>query len=359
MFYFFEIKKKEEVFRLSELRKCPITGRWVIIAVERAKRPTDFAIEKEIKKGGFCPFCYGNEHITPPEIYAIREPNTKPNTEGWKVRVVPNKFPALQREGELHKKGIGLYDWISGIGAHEVIIESPFHELSLAELPLQHFELVIKTYINRIKALYEDERIVYVQVFKNHGAIAGASLEHSHTQIIAIPTMPKAITERLNAGLKYYEFKERCLFCDIIWQEEKEKERIVMQSKFFLAYCPYASRFPFEVTIIPYTHSSDFTSMREEEIADFSYILKSTLLKLKHTLNDPPYNFVLHTIPNEVFLRKKPLSKWHTLKETFHWHLEILPRLTKVAGFEWGTDFYINPTPPEVAARFLRETKIE
>ncbi len=331
---------------MPELRKDPITGRWIIISVERAARPTSFISQEKPKlKGGFCPLCPGNEDKTPPEIIAIRPDGSAPNTSGWVLRVVPNKFPALRIEGDLGKEGLGIYDRMNGIGAHEVVIESSNHEATLASLSLEEFQNVLWAYRQRIIDLKNDTRLKYVLVFKNHGEAAGASLEHSHSQIIALPVLPKAVVEEIEGAKEYYRFRDRCVFCDVIRQEMKEGTRIIAENESYLAIAPFASRSPFETWILPKRHISSYQLEEDERYTVLSELFSTVLRKLNKALNNPPYNFVLHTAPlGEDYI------------EHYHWHFEIMPRLTKIAGFEWGSGFYINPVPPEDAAKFLRET---
>ncbi|MCD6310172.1 MAG: galactose-1-phosphate uridylyltransferase [Candidatus Eremiobacteraeota bacterium] len=330
---------------MPELRKDPIISRWVIIATERGKRPHDFQkIEEEPSVAGICALCPGNESMTPPEIAAYREPGTLPNTPGWWIRVVPNKFPALKETGDLNRTGFGVYDMMNGIGIHEVIIETAKHNGIIPELSQKEVEEMLWMYRDRYLALSTDPRIKYVLIFKNHGRSAGASLEHPHSQLIATPVIPKRVMEELEGAQNYYKFRERCVFCDIIRQEISSRERIVLENDSFVSIEPFASRFPFETWILPKKHMSTYSEIDRKEIMDLAHILKNTLTKIYHSLSDPPYNFIIHTAPinNEC-------------KRFYHWHMEIMPRLTKVAGFEWGTGMYINPTAPEQAAEFLRE----
>lgn len=335
---------------MPELRKDPIIGRWVIIATERAKRPSDFKNPEPrmTMNGQNCPFCVGNEFMTPPEILCIREPNSLPNSPGWQVRTIPNKFPALQIEGELERRGYGIYDMMNGIGAHEVIIETPEHDKSLADLETHYIENVLLSYRDRMLDLKKDTRFKYILIFKNHRSSAGASLDHSHSQLVATPIVPKRVKEELKGSLKYFNFKDRCIFCDIVRQELKDKERIVIENEHFLAFTPYASRFPYEICIIPKAHMACYESISKDKIPTLARVLKNSLLKLKKLLDDPPYNYIIHTTP---------FSLPTDLKD-YHWHIEIIPRITHVAGFEWGTGFYINPVKPEDAARNLREVEV-
>jgi UDPglucose--hexose-1-phosphate uridylyltransferase len=329
---------------MPELRKDPIIGRWVIISTERGKRPTDFPSVPPARSSNFCPFCAGNELKTPPEVYALREPGSRRDAPGWRVRVVSNKFPALQIEGDVNRQGEGIYDKMNGVGAHEVIIETPDHDKTLSGLHEDHVAEVLLTWKERILDLKKDRRFKYIVVFKNHGEAAGASLEHSHTQLVAMPIIPKRVVEEIEGARKYYDFKERCIYCDIVSQEIADEVRVVSSNETFLAVEPFAARFPFETWILPKVHEAAFEEIERTELQHLARILKEILLKINIALNSPPYNFILHTLPLHGNNRN-----W------YHWHLEIMPKLTKVAGFEWGSGFYINPTAPEEAARYLRE----
>ena len=333
---------------MPELRKDPVTGRWVIIATDRAKRPTDFVRDKvQIRGGGFCPFCYGNESKTPPEILAYRSDGSAANTPGWSLRVVANKFPALGIEGFLNRQGEGLYDKMNGIGAHEVIIETPKHDMTLASLPARQVEDVLWAYRDRIIDLKKDHRFKYILIFKNHGDAAGASLEHTHSQLIALPVVPKRVSEEVDGAREHYNFKERCIFCDIIRQETESKIRLISENDGFLAMAPFAPRFPFEMWIIPKTHQCAFEESQKREFEQLAPMLKDMLARLDRVLDFPAYNYIVHT---------SPIGE--SADDFYHWHMEIMPKLTKVAGFEWGTGFYINPTPPEESAKFLREAAV-
>ncbi len=332
---------------MPELRKDPIVSRWVIISTERAKRPSDFSSDKPASSNGKenCPFCSGNESKTPEEILAYRQTGSNPNTEGWWIRVIPNKFAALNMEEEVSKSWVGMFDMMSGFGTHEVIIETPDHDRSIPDLSNHQITKIIWAYRDRILHLKRDPKIKYVLIFKNHGEAAGASLSHSHSQLIALPIIPKRVHEELQGFIKYYEYKERCVFCDMIKQELISGTRIILENNYFTSFNPFASRFPFETWIVPRRHEGDFTNISKEEISDLADILKHTLYKIKKVLNDPPFNFILHTTPTQRILGD------------YHWHIEIMPRITKIAGFEWGSGFYINPIPPEEACKFLREIK--
>jgi len=307
--------------------------------------------------GSFCPFCLGHEDKTPPEIFALRRNGGGANGPGWDVRVIPNKFPALMIEGGLDKKAVGIYDRMRGVGAHEVIVETPDHAMDLAEMPVEQLEVLMGVYRDRLIDLLKDRRFKYILIFRNHGVLAGASLAHPHTQIIATPVTPLQVAVELESAKGHHQLKERCLFCDIIAQEIDEGRRIVYLDDDFIAYTPYASRFPFEIQLAPRKHLHSFAEASDAQMGSLARAMKDVLSRLRVALKDPPYNFVFHTAPNTETTHKRA-HYWQSLPFDFHWHVEILPRLTRVAGFEWGTGFYINPTAPEDAAQFLKEVQL-
>jgi UDPglucose--hexose-1-phosphate uridylyltransferase len=341
---------------MPELRKDPILGRWVIIATERARRPDNFSIlQQDAPPEEECPFCEGMESHTPPEIYALRSKSSPANKPGWDLRVVPSIAPFLKIEGDLDRRGKGLYDMMSGIGAHEIIVETSQHVPNICDLPEDHIAKIVTCYIDRMTDLERDQRFKYVLLFKNYGWVAGAGkVKHSRSQLIATPVTPKRVKEELAGSQKYYEYHERCVFCDLIRQELDTKERVVLEDDDFIAIAPFASRFPFELWILPKKHSCDFVQLDFGSRLGLARMMKKVLLKLKIGLADPPYNYVIHNAP----FRRKKTGFWKTIEEDYHWHIEIMPRLTRVAGFEWGTGFYICPLPPEEAAKFLREVEI-
>lgn len=332
---------------MPELRKDPIVDRWVIIAKERGRRPQDFPTPTRHAPSGFCPFCPGNESNTPHEILAIRPEGGSANGSGWTLRVVPNKYPALSVDGQIDRVGEGMFDKMNGVGAHEVIIESPCHEPVLEELPERAIQDALWAFQQRITGLKKDSRFRYIVVFKNHGEAAGATLEHTHSQLIALPIVPELIQEELAGARRHYHCKERCIYCDVIAQEIGDGRRIVTENHDFIAICPYAPRFPFETWIFPKYHRAHMEVDSLQCMAGAAHILKEVLLKLRKVCNQPPYNFVLHN---------GPVNGEHDLY--FHWHFEILPKLTRLAGFEEGTGFYINPVGPEEAAELLRSCTV-
>jgi len=329
---------------MSELRRDPIIGRWVIISTERAKRLLENKKEFEKTSDQSSPFCMGNENMPPREILAYRETAMPKDSDGWWLRVIPNKFPALKVEGTLNRQGEGMYDKMNGLGAHEVIVESPHHTKQIPDLPDKHVEDIIWAYRDRIMDLKRDIRLEYAMIFKNHGHSAGATLAHPHSQLIATPIVPKRVREEVNGSKDYFEYKERCVFCDIIKQETQFGQRIVSENEDFVALCPFASRFPFETWILPKLHDSDFEDIQKHEAVNLAVVLKDVLGRINRVLDNPSYNYVIHTAP----LKESRLPY-------YHWHIEIIPKLSNVAGFEWGSGFYINQTPPEEAAKFLRE----
>ncbi len=332
---------------MLELRKDPVVGRWVIISTARGKRPMDFSAKKEDDPGGFCPFCPGNEDKTPKEILSY-PPTAYDHATDWSLRVVPNKFPALEVEGELHRRADGIYDKMNGIGAHEVIIETPDHKQEFVDFSTQKTHDVLNAYRDRIIDLHRDNRFRYVMVFKNHGEAAGASLFHTHSQLIAMPIVPKRVTEELKGAKSYFDYKERCIFCDIVEQELDDRVRLIQETDHFLSISPYAPRFPFETWILPKSHRCFFENTTSEALHDLAGILSSTLKRIRIALDNPPYNFLIHNAP---FDHKDP--------DSYHWHIEIMPRSTRIAGFEWGTGFNINPTPPEESAAYLRDALLD
>lgn len=345
---------------MSELRYDPVRKTWVIIATERGMRPLHVkkhVLDRTVTADMVCPFCPGNESRTPTEIMAIREPGSPPNGPGWKVRVIPNKFPALTIESPQERYGKGIYDVVSGFGAHEVIVETPDNRQQMADFPLSHLQDVFGVYRSRLRDLMRDIRFRYIMIFKNHGTEAGASLCHSHSQLIAIPVTPSLVAVELASVRDYYHHKERCMMCDIIHQELEEGERVVISEEKFVVFAPFASSFPFELRIAPRKHSHDFSLADDDTLAHLSRVVREVLERLRKVLDDPPYNFILHTAPPMTHRVGKP-DYWSSISDDYHWHLELIPRLTMIAGFEWGTGFQINPTSPEDAARFLREAEI-
>ncbi len=332
---------------MPQLRKDPVTREWVIIATERSRRPSDFNLpEDSSTKPAFaenCPFCPGHEDKTPPEVLAFRSTPNAPDTAGWWVRVVSNKFPALQVEGDLDRGGYGMYDYMNGVGAHEVIIETPEHNKCIATIAPRQAEEVWWAARERMIDLSRDPRFKYILVFRNHGKVAGASLEHPHSQLIALPMVPMQVKQEIIGADRYYDYHDRCIYCDMIRQELNFGQRVIMETEEFVAFSPFAPKYPFETWVMPKKHTKSFVDS-EEKIPEFSHVLQSMLKRIGKTLKHPPYNYTLHTSPFDS-----------ENDHIFHWHLEIMPRLTIAAGFEMGTGVYINVTAPEDAAMHLRD----
>ncbi len=331
---------------MPELRKDPITGRWVIFSTDRASRPQAMGEGKapESPKADDCPFCEGNEGKTPPEIYSVREWGSATNGPKWRVRVVPNKYPALRIEGELEKRGEGIYDRMNGVGAHEVFIEGPRHLTTPAGLSPSLLLDAGAAHRERMRDLRKDRRLAYGLLFKNVGRTAGASLPHNHSQLIATPVVPVLVQHEMDGAKRFFDYRGRCLFCDMVQQEISDKERLVEAGDRFVAFVPYAARFPYETWILPRRHASHFEELEDEDLAAYAAILGSCLRRLEKALGNPPYNTMLHSGP------------WvGGALESYHWHLEVIPRVTTAAGFEWGSGFYINPVLPELAAVELRK----
>ena len=325
---------------MPQLRKDPVTGRWVIVDNENPR--LEFGVEAITKSSKTCPFCPGNEGMTPPSIVSYPKKNSS-NTSSWGVRVIPNKFPALRIEENPEKSAIGVYDRLGGFGAHEVIIENSEHDREIADMTEEEVQAVLKAYLDRCRDLRKDPRIKYILIFKNYGPDAGASMEHPHSQLIALPIVPSRVQGELRGAEKHSEHTERCLFCDMLRQENDEKKLTVYSNEHFAVLAPFASRFPFETWLMPKKHESSFDELSDAHLKPMASALKAILSMLKRSLGDPSYNFMIHTLP----LQTKS-------SESFHWHIEIIPHLTRVAGFELGTGFYVNPTPPEAAAQRLR-----
>jgi UDPglucose--hexose-1-phosphate uridylyltransferase len=332
---------------MSELRKDPVTGRWVIISTERRKRPSDFRLEPvQIPPDAACPFCEGHEHMTPREVLAYRRNGQAPNQPGWELRVVPNQFPVLRVEGNLDRQGEGLFDKMNGIGAHEVIIETPKHQESLATMSADAVEQVFWSFRERVQDLKQDRRFRYIIIFKNHGTAAGASLDHSHSQLIALPIVPREVRAEIDGARQHFASKERCVFCDLIRQDAADGRRVIAENADMIALSPYAPRFPFETWILPKRHQALFEDTPRHEYASLARLLGDLLRRMNTALVSPPYNLLIHSAPVS-----EPAGDF------YHWHLEIIPKLTKVAGFEWATGFYLNPTAPEEAAQVLRDAR--
>ena len=332
---------------MHELRKDILLGRWVAVMSE-SKAPFEYNLPSyKIQKERNCILCPGREHETPPDITSVRTPGSS----RWWVRALPSLNPVFQIEGDLCRKGVGIYDKMNSIGANEILIESPEHNVRPEDLGIEQMIRVITLYRDRIADLEKDSRFRYILIYKDSGIDAGEIFSHPLSFLMATPMIPKTVKDELDNAKQYFTYKERCIFCDIISEELRVGERVILETKKFVAFCPYAAQFPFESWIIPKRHSCAFNEITYDEIEDMGLILMSVLKKLRDIFRDPPFNYYIHTAPNMVPRR----DHWHTLGEDFHWHLEIMPRLIRTSGFEWGSGFYILPTSPENAAKYLRE----
>lgn len=330
---------------MPQIRKDYVTNGWVVVAPERSTRPDQYKKSvEEPTSSEDCPFCEGNEHLTPPEILAYRNPTTKPNKRGWWIRVIPNKYPALMIEGEVNHRVNHLHTRMNGVGAHEVLIETPDHHQTIATLVEGQVSEIVNAYKDRYIDLTKDRRFKYILIFKNHGLDAGATIYHAHSQIIATPMIPRRIMDELEGARNYYHATGGdCIYDAIIEYELELKERIVLNDNNFVVLSPYAARFPYEVWIIPKRHIPHFELMDDNEKHGFAKVLKWTLKRMYDILGNPPYNYYIHTAPCD-----------RNDYRFYHWHVEITPRLSKSAGFERGTGFYINTVSPEDAATHLR-----
>lgn len=329
---------------MGELRQDIVTGLWVVVATERAMRPTSFtsacvvALPDESDK---CPFCPGHEIMTPLEVLAVRPSDSEPNTPGWQVRVFPNKFPAFQM-GEEPPPSEPLFPRRPAEGSHEVIIHSPSHSASLATMPADEVELVMRVYRHRYSANAEDPDIRCVLIIVNQGREAGASLEHSHSQLFGLPLVPPLLQQELAGASWFHSRHDECVFCRIIREELTLSRRVIAKNHAFVAIAPFASKLPFEVWILPREHEESYERITEAELGEFAHILAEVLGTYNARFGSPPYNYYIHSAPTDG--AEYPY---------YHWHLEMIPKLTTPGGFELGTSMMINITTPEHAADFL------
>ncbi len=327
---------------MPEFRQNMVSKEWVIIATERAKRPDDFAQKKEAKpplpsRKEDCPFCPGNESMTPPPLFTINK------GDNWALRVVPNKFAALQSHLTTERKHEGRFLKVDGFGVAEVIIETPFHNRSIATMDLEEVKNTVLTYRERYAALSKIEPLELITIFRNYGEKAGTSLEHPHSQIIATPIVPPHVRDPLYQSQLACDTFGDCIYCRMMEEEVQQKVRVVKETQYFLVLCPFASRSPFETRIYPKIHRSSYMMISDQELEDFAWVLQDTLKRISIGLNDPHYNYILRSAPIA-----DSNVKYH------HWYIVIVPKLTTPAGFELGTGIYINTTLPEDCAQFLK-----
>ncbi len=331
---------------MSEFRQDIITKEWVLIAPSRSGRPQEFP--RATQESGelpesldSCVFCPGNEDKTPPEIARY------PDGKDWRVRVVPNKFSLLSLDETRPQRN--FYVRLPGIGSHEVVVTRP-HNQPTALQSVQLIDLTLRVYIERMRALSGHDSVRYVHIIQNHGRLAGASLIHPHSQIFAMPFLGPHVQEETAGALKHYTLYDQCIYCEIIAHERAEKIRIVEETDHFLVLCPYESKMPYQLRIMPKRHEANFENITETERRELAAVLKGSLMKLYTKLNDPAYNFYIHTMP------VKRSGQGNTIhhESAYHWHLVILPRVNIWAGLELGTEIYVNVVPPEQAAAYLR-----
>ena len=331
---------------MPELRQNFFTKEWVIIATERAKRPEELATHRAAQTippfVESCPFCPGNESKTPPEI--MRLPAGAP----WSVRVIPNKFAALSSEVQPTRNLQHLRRRIDGFGFHEVIIDSPDHSRYMGQLPDDQVANILTAYKERYNALSADHRVNHITIFKNHGADAGASLQHPHSQLIATPVIPSQVRHRLHEALRHYDDVGECMFCHMVEREVEDQTRIVIKGEHFVAMEVFAAATPFATHIFPLRHQACFGDITDYEIADLARVLRTLLAKIYVGLENPDLNFTVRSGPTE-----------YNGARHFHWYVSVIPRLTRVAGFELGSGMFINTVLPEAATEFLRKVAID
>jgi UDPglucose--hexose-1-phosphate uridylyltransferase len=333
---------------MSELRLNRATKEWIIVATERAKRPNQFRAVRTAEEippyDPSCPFCPGNESQTPPEEYALRRKGSAKNRPGWRIRVVSNKFPALDPHKKFSKIAGRFFRTVSGAGKHEVIVETPRHDRSPATLSLKQVEEICSVYRTRYLALERDRRFKLVLIFRNHGITAGTSLKHPHSQMIAVPLVPASVRHLLEEAMKYYDDNGSCVFCDMMREELGSGRRIIMENERFVGFHPFASRGPFETWIVPKKHNACFGSASEKEVKSLAFAMRSVLKKMHDRLGNPDYNLIIRSAP----IKDRE-------EDYYHWYVQILPRLTTPAGFELGSGIYINSSLPEKTARFMNK----
>ncbi len=339
---------------MPELRKDLFTDNWVIIAEGRDGRPMDY-VKGPVPEDdpADCPFEPGQESMTPPEIDSI-PPDEMGDESDWLVRVVPNKFSALSPSEPLTSSDeTGLFQRMSGTGSHEVVIESPDHNQKLSDFSPEQAERVLRIFQRRLQELLGDDRFQFVQIFRNQGREAGASLVHPHSQILALPFLPLSFRDRLQASRKYNERTNNCMLCDVLDHELRDEERVVTSGESFVVLAPYAPRYPYELWVVPRSHKHDFRSVEETERFELAKRLPETIKKLNETLVNPPFNLLLRTAPTPDS-NDTNRSYFEALSDHFHWYIEIIPRLKRTAGLELATETHINTIAPETATRTLR-----
>lgn len=327
---------------MPELRKDPVNSNWVIISAERGARPCDYKVVEEEADDLFCPFCPGHEENTPSPHKIYYAENGKA-----KLRVVPNKYPVLADETHTEMSGSELFEKKPGAGVHDIIIEHPDHYFTFFKAKAEDIELVWRAVRDRMQVLKEHPVLKHSMYFKNYKHAAGATLVHPHSQMISTPIMAESIRRELKGAMEHYEDEGACVFCRIIEEELRLKERVICESEHFAAFSPFAARQAFETAVYPKRHIADFYQLSDEELKDFAILLKELYSRIFKTLEDVPYNYFLHSAPYK--------EEGQKAQQSYHWHLEIIPKLAKLAGFEWGSGIYVNSIAPEDSAKALRE----
>ncbi|MEW6368997.1 MAG: galactose-1-phosphate uridylyltransferase [Acidobacteriota bacterium] len=320
---------------MIELRKDPVVERWITIPRERAVGIEGLFPREEDTLPSVCPFCPASNNER--EIFSIRD-----DQGNWRTRVVSDIRPILCTEGKLDRQPKGIYDRMNGVGVHEIVIESREHLRSWATMDAEQVALVFRTYRERFCEIRKDPRLRSSLVVKNYGGMA-SRFPHPHSHVVGLPIVPRTLVEEIQGAESYYRFKERCVWCDMRDEELKDPSRTVMLTDHVLVHAPYASRYPFELLIMPLLHRADFAASADDELADLAMAVRTSFEMLQKRLRDPSYTLIVHSAP----FRDPP-------EQSYHWHIEVRPRLTALAGFEWGTGFFTNPIPPEVAASHLR-----
>ena len=333
---------------MSEIRQDAATKEWVILASNRVKRPHDFGKKQQMRSlppyQPSCPFCPGNEYLSPEEI--LRYPAEEGSS--WRIRVINNKYPALVLQGSPQQSGeAGFFTKMNGVGAHDVIVETPVHNRFIPLMEDQEIEELLTVYRERYNQLSREPRVKLITIFKNHGGGAGTSLIHPHSQLVATPVVSAELRRQFEVAIAHYDETGRCLYQDIIDHELRAGERIVMDTEGFVVFHPFASRMPFETWVVPKKGQASFGNVPTKDLASLAQVLRITLLKLYLSLNDPDFNYVIHTAP-----------VGDETKDYYLWHIRIVPRLTSIAGFEIGSGMYINAAFPEETADFIRNSKV-
>lgn len=326
-------------WRVSFFRKDPFGPAWVLISPERGLEASDFGSAQPAAQTS--PLSPGNEKRFGREIMAVRPAHSKIDGPDWSVRVIPHPASMLEARA-FTTSDDGYFTQGSASGFHELVVEHPDARVRFDSMPLAHLQEVLKVYRERLARLAAMPGIRHVQVSRNVGAAAGALYDHPHAQVLAVPVTSRWLNEEVQAANDYHAKHGTCLFCDVLARELEVRERIVSQNASFVALAPYAAKTPFETWVVPRRHDSAFASISSNDLPQLAEMLQTVVTALNSALDVPPYNLVLQTLP-------------HSGTDAFHWHIEFFPRLTKQAGFDWGSGFYVNPTPPEAAARFLRE----